>query len=270
MRVISFIQKKKMPERRRAIRDYYKKKSRKKFSFTLFLLLFFLLAISFIYLIFSTPLFKIRIISFQIKDNPLVKVDENELRSEINKILSKNFYFLSLDNILFFSKKEMENLFRENQKIENFEIKKIFPKEIKIKISAWQPQAILSQEANYFLLNKNGQPIKKIEKNEIGEVNLPVIYNQTKKENFPFLSLFDFIKRLTGSDFAITEIEIIEEKGILNYRATTLARWKIYFDPQGNIDEQINKLFSVLREKIVDQTKLEYIDLRFGERIFYK
>ncbi|MFN3301708.1 MAG: cell division protein FtsQ/DivIB [Patescibacteria group bacterium] len=267
MRAISFFQKKQLPEKRLAIRNYYEKKDQKLFSLVLFLLLLFLLII---YLIFFTPIFKIKTISFEIKDNQMVKINENELRNEINKILSQNFYFFPLDNIFFFPKKKIKMFLSQDQRIENFEIKIIFPQKIKIKISTWLPQAIFVQSSDYFLLNKNGQIIKKIPKNEVGEIDLPIIYNKTEKKDLPFLSIFNFLERLVNSDFSIIEVRIFEDKGVLNYQAITSEGWQIYFTPEEDINSQINNLFLILREKISDRSQLDYIDLRFGNRLFYK
>ncbi len=48
--------------------------------------------------------------------------------------------------------------------------------------------------------------------------------------------------------------------------------FKIYFDLDKNVEEQLFNLELVLREKLSDQNleELEYIDLRFGNRIYYK
>ncbi len=48
--------------------------------------------------------------------------------------------------------------------------------------------------------------------------------------------------------------------------------FKIYFDLDKNVEEQLFNLELVLREKLSDQNleELEYIDLRFGNRVYYK
>jgi len=271
MRAISFFQKKQIPEKHLARREYCEKKKNKKLF--LFILIFFLILIfGTIWLIFFSPYLKIKFISFEIKDYPLVKIDENELKIEINKILSEKFYFLTFDNILFFPKEKINNFLLSDKKIEKFEIKRKFPNEIKIKIFAWQPIAIFSWHDRYSLLNKNGEIIKDIEIGEAILTNLPIIYNKTEKgmAAIPFISLFDFLKKTNGFNFKINSIEIIEEKNFLTYQGITSEKWKIYFDPNINLNEQINNLQLVIQEKISDRKNLQYIDLRFGNRVFYK
>jgi len=144
---------------------------------------------------------------------------------------------------------------------------------MKIKISTWQPEAVFcSLKGEYFLLNKNGSIIKNIGEGEVILSGLPIIYDKTKggERSFPFLSIFDFFKKTSGADFKILRVEISEEKKVLEYQAITTEGWKIYFEPKVGLREQVNNLFLVLREKFSDRTKLEYIDLRFGNRVFYK
>ncbi|MCX7778800.1 MAG: cell division protein FtsQ/DivIB [Patescibacteria group bacterium] len=273
MRIISFFQKKQIPERKRARREYQEKKTVSKFLIWVIIFFVVFLISSLFYLIFFSSIFKIRYISFEVNDQPLLKIDEELLKSEINKILSKKFYFLTLDNIFFLPKKEIENLFTSDRQIEKFQIFKIFPNGMKIKIDLWQPVAtFLSQGGDYLLLNKNGAIIKKINESEATLADLPMIVDLSNRPmgTLPLLSIFEFFKKTTNFDCKIRRIEIIEEKGVLSYQAITSENWKIYFEPKENLSEQINNLALILREKIDDRQKLEYIDLRFGHRIFYK
>lgn len=66
----------------------------------------------------------------------------------------------------------------------------------------------------------------------------------------------------------ISEVSLISENR-LNIK--TLENWEIYFNPQKDIDWQIEELEIVLKEKIsqIERENLEYIDLRF-EKIYIK
>ncbi|MBI5370231.1 hypothetical protein HZA85_03525 [Candidatus Uhrbacteria bacterium] len=46
--------------------------------------------------------------------------------------------------------------------------------------------------------------------------------------------------------------------------------YRILFDATSDIKEQVERLDVLLREKISDRSKLEYIDLRFGDHVYYK
>jgi len=64
------------------------------------------------------------------------------------------------------------------------------------------------------------------------------------------------------------ELLLEEDKLVVS----TLRGLKLYFDLDKDIDDQLFNLDLVLREKITDEKleELEYIDLRFGNRIYYK
>ena len=50
----------------------------------------------------------------------------------------------------------------------------------------------------------------------------------------------------------------------------TQVGYSILFDLTGNIDEQFRNLMVVLQEQVEDPTRLEYIDLRFGDKVYFK
>jgi hypothetical protein len=52
--------------------------------------------------------------------------------------------------------------------------------------------------------------------------------------------------------------------------AVTSEGWSMTFDINSDIVESINNLKLVLSQKIKDRKKLHYIDLRFGNKIFYQ
>lgn len=53
-------------------------------------------------------------------------------------------------------------------------------------------------------------------------------------------------------------------------RARLAQGYDVYIDPQKDISEQLSTLQSVLREVVPTRETVEYIDVRFGERVFIK
>jgi len=56
------------------------------------------------------------------------------------------------------------------------------------------------------------------------------------------------------------------------FDARTAEGWKIMFGNSTNIEEQISALATFLKEKIKPEqrAKLQYVDLRIQDRIYYK
>jgi hypothetical protein len=67
--------------------------------------------------------------------------------------------------------------------------------------------------------------------------------------------------------FLRTEIDRLAGKWM---RVVTEDGYGILFDALGDIDAQLQNLDVVLREQVEDRGSLEYIDLRFGDRVYFK
>ncbi|MCR4314176.1 MAG: hypothetical protein NUV84_02940 [Candidatus Uhrbacteria bacterium] len=80
---------------------------------------------------------------------------------------------------------------------------------------------------------------------------------------------FNFFTSLKNAGIAYTYIELDRLAGKW-VQLMTEAGYSILFDLTGNIDEQFRNLSVVLQEQIDDPTRLEYIDLRFGDKVYYK
>ncbi len=82
-------------------------------------------------------------------------------------------------------------------------------------------------------------------------------------------SIFSFQQALTtlSIPFVETRIDRLSGKwiGIL-----TSAGYLVLFDAAGDIQAQALRLQSVLKESIPDPSTLEYIDLRFGDHVYFK
>ena len=68
-----------------------------------------------------------------------------------------------------------------------------------------------------------------------------------------------------GTDF----INIVSDKRV---DVETLEGWDIYFNLKDKISSQVLNLGLVLKEKISSEARrnLEYVDLRFGNQVYYK
>jgi hypothetical protein len=70
-----------------------------------------------------------------------------------------------------------------------------------------------------------------------------------------------------GVPFVRTEIDRLAGKWM---RVVTVDGYGILFDALGDIDAQLQNLDIVLRDQVQDRGSLEYIDLRFGDRVYFR
>ena len=121
-----------------------------------------------------------------------ISVENNSILND--RTIIEKLSFLYETNLFFLSKKNINSKLSEIELIESYEIKKIYPDRIKIKIFEKKPIAILQnkKEKNYY--TSNGDVINFFESEKFR--NLPVVfsnkdnfkknYQNLEKINFPF------------------------------------------------------------------------------------
>ena len=124
----------------------------------------------------------------EIKNNLILNNDE--IRNDLN--------FLYQRNIFSINEKEIRESIEKKGFIESFEIKKIYPSSIKIKIFEKKPIAILQDKKEKFFYTDKGDLIKysNIKKFE----NLPIVFSN--KDSFNY-----FYKQLVKINFPIDQIK---------------------------------------------------------------
>tara|TARA_B100000073_G_scaffold269897_1_gene229565 strand:- start:179 stop:850 length:672 start_codon:yes stop_codon:yes gene_type:complete len=102
------------------------------------------------------------------------------LDQKSNQILLNKFKNLSLENIFFINKKEIEKLFSSNSLIERYTIFKEYPSTINIKIEKTNFLAKISDNGKIFLIGSNG----KLTLIESGYEDLPFIFGKPDIDEF--------------------------------------------------------------------------------------
>lgn len=82
-------------------------------------------------------------------------------------------------------------------------------------------------------------------------------------------AIFRFHEHLVSQQIAITQTEIDRQAGKW-IGVRTSQEYYILFDATGDIDAQAQRLAVLLREKVKDPSQLQYIDLRFGDHVYFK
>ena len=114
-----------------------------------------------------------------------------------NKILFNELKKLSLGNIFFIDKKEIEKLFNSNSLIERYIVFKEYPSTINIKIEKTNFLAKINNNGKIFLIGSNG----KLTLIESGYDDLPYIFGKPNIEEF-----LKFKKKIDKSKFSYDRI----------------------------------------------------------------
>ena len=208
----------------------------------------------------------------------------------------KKYLVFKQGSIFFFSKHQARKAIEDNFLLDQAKIKKSYFKTIKVEITEKQSGIAWVSNNDPHYLDLDGIALREIElgggfiveeggantdviRSELSSGDFPVVYDLsngqvqigqlvTTEELVNFvLSLFDELSLV--ADFEISHFNIerpFSREVALVTKEGWEARFKIDEDPstQGGI------LMQILQQKIRDRENLEYIDLRFGEKVFYK
>lgn len=195
---------------------------------------------------------------------------------------SKSLFFID-------SSKIVESILESVPKIGEVIIKKSLPNNLFVDVKERKSFAIFCQpNGECFEIDEKGVAFEKsfsfkeikeegIEMLEIGDSQLVINSEEERDINLgkeaikhgDLESILEIRNGLVdGLSFKI--LDLLFSKDTLNVR--TGQGFKVYFNLRNNIKDQIFNLDLVLKEKIsAERTEsLEYIDLRFGNRVYYK
>lgn len=236
-----------------------------------FLFILGILGTIFYFLIFSS-IFQIK----EIKISGNQSIATNFLKETIEPTIEKKFLFFSSRSIFLVNLKEINKVFSEKfPKLASVNLKRDFPDVLILEVKEREAVGVWCQKENCFLIDQEGVIFEK----GLSETKL-IIQSQEKEgesslgemvmEKNHLQSILE-IQRKLAENFQIKIGEFfILPKGKLTARTT--EGWQIYFDISGDIAKQILNLSLVLEKKISAEKRknLEYIDLRFDNRVYYK
>jgi cell division protein FtsQ len=203
------------------------------------------LVIAFIlFTLLTTITFKEKIIISQLNIKEII-VENNSLvkKKDVKKLLISIYN----KNIIFLDNKEIEKALTQNSFIETFDVKKIYPQTLKIRIFEKKPIAILLNKKKKFYLSDK---IELIEFENIKKYqDLPyvfgnrddfkIFYNDLKKINFPF----DLISKYTLYESKRWDLETKDKIVIKLHSKNYLKNIKNYLDSRNKQNFKKYKIF---------------------------
>jgi len=151
--------------------------------------------------------------TFNIKE---IKIENNFILSKI--IIKKNLAFLYDSNLFFLNTSNIEKKLKKIALIESYQVKKIYPNKLRIKIFEKKPIAVLQYNKKKFYISENYNLFDYIDLanyRNLPEVfgnkdNFKTFHKNLKKINFPL----DIIKKYYFYEAKRWDLEIYEKKVI--------------------------------------------------------
>lgn len=255
--------------RKRKLRVKKRKPFFKKKSFWISILIIVFLSLLFYLIIFSS--------FFQIKEITILgnqKVNSQLIKNFLESKLEKKVFLWKTKSIFLIDRADFEKeIEKNNPQIESIHIEKKFPHSLIVEIKERKPVAVFCQKENCFFLDKNGVIFKKT--SDKGDLLLIEDNNNESnlnlgKEIIPPETVLKILKIKNGTkDIKLSSLLMKEPHKFI---FKTKEGPEIYFDFQGDLNQQIFNLEIFLREKIKpeDLKIIDYIDVRFGNRVFWK
>lgn len=250
------------------------KRSIKKIITNILLLLVIILFIFVVLMfLFQSNIFKIKYLS-------IADAESQDSYNQVLKILEEqenvNFLIWKQSNFFLFRKDEFIDLIttRSNNYFYDIEVTKKFPNKVEVTLKERSPkilivtkkgQSFFDEDSNMSMLSapsSNTFPILYIDE------DIDLKNDIIKKENILFI--LNVYKKLPKYDLNISKmkVEIADDNKLIVEEGRGFS---IYFNMSKDVDEQIDYLNVVIKEEIKDKlSQIQYIDLRFIPKVFYK
>ena len=182
-----------------------------------------------------------------IKVSGLSEKNNLQITKEINKILFENIFLVEKEVLL--------KILEKNNLISSFEIKKIYPNTIQVKIKKTEFLGITNIDGNSFFIGSNGKFIDY----ENTKKNLPYVFGKVDPYSF-----IEFVKIIKKSKFDLNTVK--------EFYFFPSGRWdiktkdnKLFKLPSENLELKLNLIYNVLKNEEFKDKKI--IDLRFSNKI---
>lgn len=266
-----------------------KKENKGKTIFIFCLIGLFIIALAITYLVFFSNFFKIKDIEVSGSNSR-----NDVVKSIVEEQVNGNSGLFSQKNIIIFNKARLLNNLSEFNFSSISVNKNIWKRHLILKINEREEALLYLEAEKYYFLDNAANVIKsndactasttenclKIDDNFRKENFLPIIENHSDMArisedqkyakideeylNFSF-KLYNDLN--DSSEFGFKKINLDGEYNTIKVQLNN--NLELYFSLKNDYNEQISKFFTLSRERASDLSGKKYIDLRYGDKIFY-
>ena len=181
-----------------------------------------------------------------VKLNEIKNINVSGLSYQNNKIILNEINKLNLNNIFSLDKSEIKKIIENNNLVEKYEVTRVYPSTLNIKIKKTNFLAKINQDNQILLVGSNG----KLSKNNPIIENLPFIFGKPNIKEF-----LKFIETLNQSQFKYDLIK--------NFYFYKSKRWDLKLKnniliklPKNNVEESLNDVFEFLNVPELNDIKI--------------
>ncbi len=250
--------------------DEQVKKRRGKIVRIIYVIIFILLAQS----IFQAPFLRIK--GIELKGNSFYKPEEVKQYIESN-LGGRKWLIFQNNNFFLFNSDKLKNQLITQYNLSDDKVTKVFPKKIKVEFIEKTSQFIWKKNNSLYLLDAKGQF-----NGQINEINDQYIilddsrsYQPQNNENIFRPDEIELVQVII-SMWADKLSNMVKIKAISigddwsNFEIKTNLPYLVKINPQSQLAEQMENYYRVLIAGNVVGTDINYIDLRYGDKAYFK
>jgi len=258
-------------------KDIYVGKPIKSRYFKFIIVLIFFVFIYFIWFLLFSDKYKIK--TFEVTGN--LKIFSEDIIGLAQKQAENNSLIIgSQKNIFLFNEEDFLSAIGEKYNFDKIEIKKKFPDKIFINVKEKEYTMTWLEDGKYYFSDNEGAVISEADPTGVNSKGYPLVENRgekqkignkinVKKEYVDYVfKLFNEIK----NNRVTYQIDRFIFENDYNTVIISLSNGpQLKFNINNDINEQFNRLEIFIKEKLKDSFKdAEYIDLRYGDRVYYE
>ncbi len=231
--------------------------------------------------IFSFTLSFLRVTNISVNDT--LNIKSEEVKKDVLDMVSGNYYFIiPKDSYFFLSKEKIKNKIVDDfKRIDTIEIKNKGTTGLEIEITERQPEVMI---CDGFREDEEGEHCSFADKQGIIFEKVATssdkiyfkYYSSDEIDKDKFLQLQDFVKNVENSGIIATGLLLSEDGSYELYiKNVDQSIAVVYFDDRTSLDKVVSNLSvfwkNSINKKIGSDSipNFEYINLRFGNNVFY-
>ncbi len=211
----------------------------------------------------------------------LKRMDEQKIKDMAREEMSERIGLLiPRSNSLFFSEDKMASDLIKRYHFDKISVKKKLPNKLVIELKEKPFACIWKEEGRAYYSDNDGYIMEEVKSEDIDKEKYPLIINRSSRkiknntanienEYIKFILLLFETAQDTPIGFDIGSFLIDDEKETV--KLVSEQGPIIKFSTRNSVDDQIEKLVIVRHEKLGDDFESkEYIDLRYGDKIYFQ
>ena len=249
------------------------------------LIIIFLLALlgGAVYFIFYSSYFSIKNINI----SGLERINYEEMRGVVEtQMAEQRFFIFKQNNIFVFDENAVGKKINDKYALKAFSIDKRLPEALIISVEERSPALIWKTAEKYYIADWDGTIIREITPEEVSGylpnqpgANMALVFDDSN-ESVGFkdkilsgeivLAISNLETNIPATGLTISNFKVANKNDPV-IKCLTGEGFEVYFSAVGDLNAQLEKLKTFLKEKKPeDREALQYVDLRFTDRIYYK